>query len=220
MASILGFIGCKRKAAVDTDAAASEDKPLRVTPGDATNMKRAMDEGLLELLVEDAGVKEDHSATDFKLLIMFVACVSALVAQFYPIPFPDNRWLLGGCFFVYFALSGLYQYHTWYVEKDYIFWSKKAKGSDAAAAAAAAAKPLAVRTQLPRFDEMYTVIVEQPQGTQIAKASSSVGAFFTAVSLPYLALELSWCLSCSSCSATCCTPRSLQAWLCGGSFYQ
>lgn len=37
----------------------------------------------------------DNRWFDFKLLLMFVACATALIAQFYPLPFPDSRLLLG-----------------------------------------------------------------------------------------------------------------------------
>ena len=58
---------------------------------------------------------------------MFLSCLVGCVAQFYPLPFPDNRYLLGACFFLYFALSGLYQYYIWYIERDYIFSSKEVR---------------------------------------------------------------------------------------------
>jgi len=78
----------------------------------------------LQLVLEETPLKENHRLVDFKLIIMFFSCVAGCIAQFYPLPFPDNRLLLAACVVVYFLLSAVYQYYTWYIEKDYIFLSK------------------------------------------------------------------------------------------------
>jgi hypothetical protein len=41
--------------------------------------------------------------------------------------------LLAACVVVYFFLSAVYQYYTWYIEKDYIFLSKPLVRLDTAA---------------------------------------------------------------------------------------
>ena len=75
---------------------------------------------------------EDYSSFNWKLAVMFLACLAGCTAQFYPLPFPDNRLLLSFCVIVYFALSGLYQYNVWYWEKDYVYFSKQKVRSDGA----------------------------------------------------------------------------------------
>lgn len=73
------------------------------------------------------GIKENNIVVDIKLAIMFLSCLVGCVAQFYPMPFPDNRILLAACFFLYFALSAAYQYYLWFIERDYIFATKEVR---------------------------------------------------------------------------------------------
>jgi hypothetical protein len=45
----------------------------------------------------DLGYSENYYWDNIKLLLMVVACAFAMVAQFYPMPFPQSRPLLGVC---------------------------------------------------------------------------------------------------------------------------
>ena len=87
---------------------------------------------------------------------------------------PPLRAPLGprSCVTIYFALSALYQYYVWFVEKDTIYTSRRA---------AAGAPTLTLRTRLRKFDDEYAVDAESPRGTPVAGASAraSVGKFFT-----------------------------------------
>lgn len=47
--------------------------------------------------VVDLGYTENYYWDNIKLLLMVVACAFAMVAQFYPMPFPKSRPLLGVC---------------------------------------------------------------------------------------------------------------------------
>lgn len=47
--------------------------------------------------VLEMGYEEDHTINNIKLFIMALACVFALVAQFWPQPFPESRPLLASC---------------------------------------------------------------------------------------------------------------------------
>ncbi len=55
---------------------------------------------------------------NIKLILMFISCIAALVAQFYPIPFPQNRWLLFICCSTYFILSSVLQFIISFVDCD------------------------------------------------------------------------------------------------------
>ena len=55
---------------------------------------------------------------------MFTACVAGATGQFYPMPFPQSRPLLAVCVVIYFGLSAVYQYLTWFVERDCVWQSK------------------------------------------------------------------------------------------------
>ncbi|MBA2458543.1 MAG: hypothetical protein H0V43_06255 [Gemmatimonadales bacterium] len=40
---------------------------------------------------------EDHKISDFKIAVGSLCCILALIAQFYPANFPDNRFVLIIC---------------------------------------------------------------------------------------------------------------------------
>ena len=63
------------------------------------------------------GVKANYSIDNIKLLIMFVSCLFAMTAQFYPMPFPQSRPLLGFCCFSYALLSAVLQYIVTFIDK-------------------------------------------------------------------------------------------------------
>jgi signal peptidase complex subunit 2 len=71
-------------------------------------------------IVKDAGYSPNYSWENLKLLLMFLSCVFALVAQFYPLPFPKSRPLLGACCAAYFILSTILQFMITYIDKDSI----------------------------------------------------------------------------------------------------
>ena len=114
-------------------------------------------------------MSEDHRAGDAKLALMYVAIACGCVAQFSPVPFPASRPLLAACAAAYFALSAVYQWWVWFVERDtvYVSWP------------AAPAPPLLLRSRLPKFDDVYAVDAECPRGRAVISARASVGKFFT-----------------------------------------
>lgn len=160
---------------------------LQVDLGDMVKMKQVLDESVSAALLEH--VEEDYRWDNFKLLLMFAACVFAMVAQFAPIPFPESRPVLGLCGSAYFILSGVLQLITTFIDKDSILLStpisglaqKMIKNPDMAKYG------LRVRSNLPRFSEWYTVIIEfQLKGDEEKKKMEhcrveqtwSVGQFF------------------------------------------
>ena len=77
---------------------------------------------------EDQGFPEDHRLSNLKLALGFIACVLALVAQFWPnpfkpTPFPESRPLLLVCCVTYFAISFGLQAITSLYEKDAILFT-------------------------------------------------------------------------------------------------
>jgi signal peptidase complex subunit 2 len=142
-------------------------------------------------------LQEDTAWDNFKLCIMAVACAFAMMAQFAPIPFPESRPVLGICGTLYFVLSGLLQYITTFIDHDAILMtlpktndttttttantteSKKKDGSKAAAAAPTnpllSQYGLRVRSNLPRFSEFYTVIIEFQSSNKASSSNNSKG---------------------------------------------
>ena len=90
-----------------------------IETGDSVKVKQVFDEAIVEAIT-DAGFQPNFYWETIKLVLMFISCVFAMVAQFFPIPFPDSRPLLGLCCASYFILSVVLQYIISYVDKDTI----------------------------------------------------------------------------------------------------
>ncbi|CAM9841103.1 unnamed protein product [Choristocarpus tenellus] len=71
-------------------------EPQRVELGDSIKMKQVIDEAIVKAAI-DMGYEEDHFINNVKLAVMTLACVFALVAQFWPQPFPESRLMLAIC---------------------------------------------------------------------------------------------------------------------------
>ena len=149
---------------------------LQVDLGDMVKLKQILDEAVASRILEK--LEEDYRLDNFKLGIMISACIFAMVAQFAPIPFPDSRPVLGLCCCVYFVLSGILQLITTFIDQDSILLTKPLGKNDK--------NPdmekygVRVRSQLPRFSEWYTVILEfqNLDDTPLVEQRWSVGQFF------------------------------------------
>eukprot|EP01031_Cornospumella_fuschlensis_P041493 gene41493-50635_t len=98
-------------------------QPHVIETGDSVKVKQVLDECIMETIGE-AGYAINYSWDNFKLLLMFVACVFALVAQFYPMPFPASRPLLAVCCAMYFIISSVLQFIVTFIDKDTIMFTK------------------------------------------------------------------------------------------------
>ena len=151
---------------------------LQLDLGDMIKMKQVLDESVAGALLENQHLPEDYIWDNWKLAIMFMACCFAMMAQFTPIPFPESRPVLGICGSLYFVLSGVLQLMATLVDRDAILWTrpvvvveddatdkKKFKNKDLMKYG------LKVRSDMPRFSEYYTVIIE----FQIPKGETKSG---------------------------------------------
>ena len=80
--------------------------------------------------IKDMGFEVNFQSDNIKLLLMFLACVAAVIAQFFPVPFPQNRIILGICCGSYFFISCVLQYIITFVDKDTIARTSSFKVSD------------------------------------------------------------------------------------------
>lgn len=163
---------------------------LQVDLGDMVKMKQVLDETITAAVLEH--VDEECQWDNFKLLLMFVSCVFAMVAQFAPIPFPESRPVLGICGAAYFILSGVLQFIVTFIDKDTILLTKAVADDDDKQKGRKNADMkkygLRIRSNLPRFSEWYSVIVEFQLGQKDKDSGSkksmrveqswSVGQFF------------------------------------------
>lgn len=139
--------------------------------GDSVKVKQVLDDATLNTLIHECNVKPNYSLENIKLLIMFVACVFAMIAQFYPMPFPQSRPLLGVCCFSYALLSGILQYIVTFVDKDTILLTSGRNGQP---------EELRIRATFPKYQEYYTLTIQpkdDPSRATIGKMY--VGKYFT-----------------------------------------
>ena len=174
----------------DEDYEEDELELLQVDLGDMVKVKQVLDEAVAGVVLES--LDEDYYWDNIKLVIMALACTFAMVAQFAPVPFPDSRPLLGVCGCSYFLLSGVLQLIATFVDRDAILLTQplhqgKPNGSNAEVSTTKnetlKKHGVRVRSNMPRFSEWYTVILEfKMEGDQEkiphVEKTWSVGQFF------------------------------------------
>eukprot|EP01039_Chlorochromonas_danica_P008775 gene8775-9677_t len=146
-------------------------QPHIIDTGDSVKVKQVLDDTVIEAITSKAGYEANYSWDNFKLFLMFLACVFALVAQFYPMPFPASRPLLAVCCAFYFIISGVLQLIVSFVDKDTILFTKAKKDFP---------HELQIRTSFPRFQEYFTLIVQfKKDSSPCTTAKMYVGKYFT-----------------------------------------
>jgi len=185
----------------DDEEEEEEMELLQVDVGDMIKVKQILDETVAATVLEQ--IDEDYRFDNFKLILMTVACIFAMIAQFAPLPFPESRLIIGGCCAIYFALSGILQLITTFVDQDCILLTKplpkegKKNDNDGGINEDTGKKifrknpkdikskdlfayGIRVRSQFPRFSEWYTVILEfeKKENTPRVTQKWSIGQFF------------------------------------------
>merc|ERR1719454_1658385 len=108
---------------------AQQDEYKPINTGDGVTLKAQLDDNIIKVLGE-TGFTEDHFWSNVKLLLLSGASIVALVAQFYPMPFPDSRTLLAVCCVLYLVFNVVLQVITWFVEQDKIAVMRTKVGAD------------------------------------------------------------------------------------------
>jgi signal peptidase complex subunit 2 len=121
-----------------------------IETGDSVKVKQVLDETVVDT-IKWLRYKHDTSWENFKLFIMVVSCVFAMVAQFYPLPFPDSRPLLGVCCVGYFALSGILQFIITFVDDKTVMTTLPNNKCNV---------ELQIDTAFPRFQQYFTFSVQ------------------------------------------------------------
>jgi signal peptidase complex subunit 2 len=176
----------------DDEADETTMELLQVDVGDMVKLKQILDETVASTILGQ--LKEDYRWDNVKLAIMTAACAFAMVAQFAPISFPESRPLLGVCCCLYFLFSGILQFITTFVDQDCILLTKPLDPSSTTATTTTTTTKnnkknatllmtncgVRVRSNLPRFSEYYTVILEfqNVKNSPHVEQKWSVGQFF------------------------------------------
>ncbi|KZV55476.1 hypothetical protein F511_15258 [Dorcoceras hygrometricum] len=90
--------------------------------------------------------------SNIRLLIGVIIIVIALFAQFYNKKFPENRNFLIGCIVLYIVFNGILQLIMYVKEKNAFLFTYPPTGSFNTTG-------LVVTSKLPRFSDMYTLII-------------------------------------------------------------
>jgi signal peptidase complex subunit 2 len=134
-------------------------------------VKQVLDDATMAAIV-DAGYEANYSWDNFKLFLMFISCVFAMTAQFYPLPFPDSRLLLAVCCGLYFVISTVLQFIVVFVDKDTIMLTKANKTFSS---------EMRIRSTFHRFQEHFTLTIQLKDAEAPQKVGKMyVGKYFTA----------------------------------------
>ncbi len=170
-------------------------QPQVIETGDSIKVKQVLDDTVMAAIV-DAGFEANYGWDNFKLFLMFLSCVFAMMAQFYPQPFPDSRLLLAVCCAMYFIISTALQCIVVFVDKDIIMYTKPKQVIKCYTSCLACMicvsfilfctvkgsvdHDMVIRTNFPRFQEFFYLILQGRDPTSPSTtAKMYVGKYFT-----------------------------------------
>ncbi|KAF2075752.1 hypothetical protein CYY_002934 [Polysphondylium violaceum] len=133
-----------------SDENEKKEKPVQVTLYDSLSMKQTLDDAVVKYITDKLGYKQNHKMNYIKVLLGFIGCCLAALAQFYPVPFPQNKPILIVCVFFYAIISTILYYINMFIQKDYIVFAVKESNE----------KEIQVSSTLPRYDPNYTIKIE------------------------------------------------------------
>lgn len=153
-----------------------QQNPKKANLLDHNSLKHLLDESATEV-VKSRGYVEDVRMSNVRLLMGTLIIIIALVAQFYPKKFPENKDFLIGCIVLYIVFNGLLQLIIYRKEKNAIMFTYPPSGSYNATG-------LVVSSKLPRFSDMYTLTIESADPKSISankpvELTKSVTKWFT-----------------------------------------
>jgi len=141
----------------------------KVNKYDVSALKQSLDDAVIKYVTDTLEYQEDHFLSNIKLVLGALGCVLAVVAHFYPTPFPANKNILIPCAACYFISSGILQYIA-YLQQDVILFTKPAK----------ARKALEISSRMNKFDPKYTLTIKYKGGKSHAAFTKPVTEWFTA----------------------------------------
>ncbi|EGG23861.1 microsomal signal peptidase subunit [Cavenderia fasciculata] len=155
----------KSTPATDQPSQPPKEYPeVKVQLYDGLSMKQALDDSIVRYFTDDLQFSQNHTLNILKVLLGFVGCILAGLAQFYPTPFPKNKPILITCVLLYGLISFALYYITMFIQKDSILNASKDKTN------------LQISTILPRYDPNYTVKMEV--GNYIHSMTHSIDRYF------------------------------------------
>ena len=167
------------------EAEEKEEEHRTIETGDTIKVKQVLDEATAVIIPDICGYETNYDAENVKLVLMVISCIFAMVAQFYPVPFPDNRMILGICCGAYFLISGILQFIVSYIEVDLVMVTNEKKEYSSDKKTIKTYPAISVRTDFQRYQEWFTFTVHYKKDKNNASNSKMsvnkmyVGKYFT-----------------------------------------
>eukprot|EP00759_Apiculatamorpha_spiralis_P057420 PhF_6_TR8646/c0_g1_i2/m.13507/K12947/SPCS2, SPC2; signal peptidase complex subunit 2 len=154
---------------------------------DTLRVHRRLDEAVIDIL-NSKNIPQDMMIPNLRQVFGTIAIIIAVIAHYYPIPFPFNRTLLFWCAISYFLISAVLQVATFYLDGPVLFVSHPLPSLGGAR--------LRVETSLPRYVSKFTMkfSLVEPTGKvgayvgvtrDTAVVESGIGRYFTQGGLLY-----------------------------------
>lgn len=135
-------------------------KPKGMNLDDHFGLKRHLDEVAMDIVIS-RGYEENHTLSNIKIFIGFLACAVAIVGQSYPQKFPDDRNYMLGTIFGYVGLNVLLWLITYFKEKNTFLVTNPLLGSFTQTG-------LAVSSRIGRYTDVYTLRIESSDPSSAA----------------------------------------------------
>jgi len=152
-----------------TSSTAPEEEKTHVFLYDGGQIKQTLDDSAIRTIA-DIGYEELNTYSNIKIIVGLLCCLLAVIAHFYPVPFPDNKIVLIICVVLYFTLNIFLQYVVTFHEKGCV--TMVPTESDGKLAT------ILVSSNLPRLEEMYTLTVSLKNSTKGETLKESITSFF------------------------------------------
>ena len=128
------------------------DGPMQnIETGDSLKVKQVLDTSVLDYF-RDSNYSINYRSENIKILIMVIACGFALLGQFNPLPFPENRWILCLCCVIYFSLNSLLAVVTFYDGETIVLTNKNDSET---------LPSLQIDASFHRFQEFYVLTIRE-----------------------------------------------------------
>eukprot|EP01111_Echinosteliopsis_oligospora_P007444 TRINITY_DN2246_c0_g1_i1.p1 TRINITY_DN2246_c0_g1~~TRINITY_DN2246_c0_g1_i1.p1 ORF type:complete len:212 (+),score=34.66 TRINITY_DN2246_c0_g1_i1:51-686(+) len=142
---------------------------VKVNKDDNNALRQALDDYATKHIENGLGLKENHNITHIKLFLGTLCCGLALLAQFYPHPFPANWNIILACAIGYFVCSAIMQYVISYVQKDAFLFTKSSPKYE---------KGLSVSSKVDRYSLDYQMTIKDLKSEKSVSFKKPMTLFF------------------------------------------
>jgi hypothetical protein len=152
---------------VDTANNTTAAEPVKVNNGNQIELKNAVDDHIKKYLTTSLGLVQNHTHTDIKLVLGYVACIFAGVASWYGYvnSFEESKFLTTVCVAAYFGLNTVALLYGMFAEKDALFVGSKAVTGES----------VRIDANLKRYSDKYSLTFHRLPNTMDTKEPKLTG---------------------------------------------